>query len=631
MASPVAEFSPSNIDGSYELHLNQEGALSYAIETGGSYLISPSKLGLEVENATFTSGFEYIGASEPRKIEQTYELAAGKAKLRRDQSLEQVFRFRNKDNRELEIQVRSFHEGFAFRYGIPGPNGVSIRILNDITEFALPAKGSAWMLPYEPIATWSPSYEMEWQNKIKIGTTAPEGMVGWCFPALFQTKDKWIFLTEAGIDGSSFATHLKPTAPKGRYQTALPPENETYGVAPQYADSTLPWASPWKVVLFSDTLAPIVETNVVTHLSPPNAIADTSWIKPGRVSWSWWGDTSSPNDYNRLVPFIDLSADMGWEYSLIDLGWHEMKNGNIEQLARYAADKGVGLILWYNSGGPHNEVHPAGPEDLMHIPEVRRAEMARIQKMGIKGIKVDFMQSDKQYIMQLYLDILKDAADHKLLVDFHGSTLPRGFARTYPNLMTMESIRGTEQYWDPNFAENAHTFHTIYTFTRNVVGSMDYTPVVLSTPAEKMVRKTTNAHELALSVAFESGLQHYCDTVAAYRSLPEYAKDLLRNVPAAWDETRFLGGYPGELSILARRNGETWFVSVLNGTAAKKATTVDFSFLPEGTYELDAIVDGGSQKQTEHINRKVGANESIKIEMLPRGGAAIALKPIKKQ
>jgi alpha-glucosidase len=376
-------------------------------------------------------------------------------------------------------------------------------------------------------------------------------------------------------------------------------------------------------------LGTIVSSTLVTDLARPSVISDTSWIKPGRVSWSWWSEPSSPNDYDRLVPFVDLSAELGWEYSLIDLGWHTLKEGKaIPELADYAKSKNVDLILWYNSGGQHNQVD-GGPRNLMCDPVARAAEMKKISGWGIKGIKVDFMQSDKQYVMNMYEDILEDAAKYHLFVNFHGCTLPRGWNRTYPNLLTMEAVRGAEQYWDETFAENAQTFHTIYTFTRNVVGSMDYTPTIFNDPADKVKHLTTNAHELAMSVAFESGLQHFVDTPKSYLEQPAYVVNFLKAVPVAWDETRYLAGTPGEMVVLARRKGNDWFIAGLNGTKEDKTVSVPLLFLGNGTYAAEIIIDGKTSREFDLISRSLTAADKLEIPMAARGGFAGLIKTSK--
>ena len=160
-------------------------------------------------------------------------------------------------------------------------------------------------------------------------------------------------------------------------------------------------------------------------------MADTSWIRPGRASWSWWSDDDSPQNEAALKSFIDFGAEMGWEYSLIDANWNLMDPAALARVVAHGRDKNIGMLLWYNSGGPHNEVTEQ-PRDRMHLRDVRRKEFAMLRDWGVKGVKVDFWQSDKQDRIRQYLDLLRDAADFQLMVDPHGCTLPRGWSRTYP-------------------------------------------------------------------------------------------------------------------------------------------------------------------------------------------------------
>jgi hypothetical protein len=411
-------------------------------------------------------------------------------------------------------------DGVAFRYGFPGAGQDSL--LAESTGFHLPP-GRAWMQPYQGVGQWAPAYESDYRNGVPIGTIAPEN-VGWALPMLFRTSDSWVLVTEAGLDRTSYGVHVQQRAEGGLYRVRLPEEEETYGVAPQAAAITLPWLSPWRVLIIGSTLGTIVESTLVTDLAQPQAFGDVSWIKPGRVSWSWWSDMASPRDYQKVFRFVDLASRLRWEYSLLDAGWQQMENGgNATELAAYARARGVGLIAWYNSGGAHNQAKD-GPRDLMVDPETRRAEMKRIAALGFKGIKVDFMQSDKQYVIALYQDILRDAYANRLFVDFHGSTIPRGWQRTYPNLLTMEAVKGAEQYGDSLFQRYAAMYNTIYPFTRNVIGSMDYTPMIFGDAPERLPHLTTNPHELALSVVFESGLQHFVSTPAMIDAQPEYVR-----------------------------------------------------------------------------------------------------------
>jgi len=612
----------------------EEGSLSYTVARSNGKeaveLIESSPLGLKRADADFTRGLSFVSEAAPRSIDESYELLTGKRRQICNQAVEQRFMFRNAGGDLLELTVRAMDDGVAFRYGFPrqASRDGKLLLVEESTGFRLPREGEGWMLPYERIAECSPSYEAPWQNRVRIGQAVDKTYAGWAFPALFHVRDSWVMLTEANLDGTCYAAHLQPDAPEGLYRVRLPEDEETYGVAPKEATLSLPWESPWRVVVVGRSPATIIETTIVTDLSAPSEIVDTSWIRPGRSSWSWWSDKGSPADYNRLVPFVDLSADLGWEYSLIDGGWENMGNGNLEQLLAYAKKRNVGLSIWYNSGGPLNQVM-FGLRDKMDKADVREAEMERIAKLGVKGIKVDFMQSDKQYVVQLYIDILRAAARHHLWVDFHGAMAPRGWARTFPNLVSQEGVRGVEQYWDADFAENAHTFHTIYPFTRNAVGSMDYTPVVFAGPGDIQSHKTTNTHELALSVAFESGVQHFVDSVAAYRSQSEAVRKLLAQVPVTWDETRYVAGTPGDLCVLARRKGDIWYLAALNGHAEPQKLAASLAFLGKGRHEVELFSDGSWQKEIKTTRLSVVSGDSLNLDLAGRGGAVAVFVPVR--
>jgi hypothetical protein len=264
----------------------------------------------------------------------------------------------------------------------------------------------------------------------------------------------------------------------------------------------------------------------------------------------------------------------------------------------------------------------------MFDPAVREKEMAWLEKTGVKGVKVDFFQSDKQNIIGQYHGILKDALRHHLLVDFHGCTLPRGWSRTYPNLMTMEAVPGEEQYlFSAPYPEAAPWQNTVFAFTRNAVGPMDYTPVAFT--KTKFPHLTSNAHELALSVVFESGLQHFADRAGAFRSLPDGPKRFLKNVPAAWDETRFVDGDPGRLAVLARRNGSAWFVGGISGEKKAARLSVPLSFLPQGAYRIALIGDGGSPDSFSEKTAEVQSGDAVQVDVLPFGGFVMEITPVK--
>ncbi|HAK93908.1 MAG TPA: alpha-glucosidase [Planctomycetes bacterium] len=613
--------------------------LYYKVDLAGRALIPFSPLGIVRQDAAFVDGLAFVRASGATEVRESYAMPHGKRRVCRNDFVERTLTFANARGEELALVVRAYDDGVAFRYVFPGTGEGPRTVVEEATGFSVPANSRAWMQPYDEASQWTPAYEPLYENGIAAGSPSPK-KAGWAYPALFQIFDPsyayiadvksvvaptigWAFFTEAAVDGTYCGTRFAAAPSQNVYRLRMPDEAEGNGVGAVLPTSTLPWTMPWRVIIAGRTLAPIVESTLVLNLNPPSALGDTSWIAPGRVSWSWWSDHDSPKSADKLNSFVDLAKEMGWEYTLIDANWNIMQQGSVEDVLDHARAQGVGALLWYNSGGPHNIVTEA-PRDRMTAREARRAEFARLREWGVKGVKVDFFQSDKQNIMQLYHDILKDAAEFRMLVNFHGCTLPRGWSRTYPHLLAMEAVRGAECYtFDKEYPAAAFRHNTILPFTRNVVGPMDYTPVAFTNGGNESL--TTWAHELALAVVFECGLVHFADRVSAFRDLPEPAKDFLRAVPVAWDDTRFVAGEPGSMAVIARRRGNDWYVGGINGLESPSTGTCSLGFLDEGSYTLTRIGDGAGGKGFAVSTGTVTRAGALGLDMLPHGGFAAML------
>jgi len=603
-----------------------ENQLRYRVEDisgdTAQEVIASSLLGLNTEAQPFIDNFTFREAFAPTTVDETYSVITGKQSEVRNHAREQVLVFENANGVPLELIMRVYDHGVAFRYRFPD-GAEEYTVSGESTEFAMSGPGEAWIQPYDKVTTYTPAYERYFQNAIPIGMPS-DNEEGFCFPALFRAGRHWILLSEADLDGSYFGSHLQAEAAGGVYSIRLPEESEAMNTGPAEATMPVPFETPWRVIMISQDLGDIIASDMVRSLNEPSQLEDISWIKPGRASWSWWSDHASSRSAKSMREFVDLSAEMGWEYSLIDANWNTIEGDSVMQLINYANSKNVGILLWYNSGGPHNEVTEQ-PRDIINNAEKRKAEFQKLQEWGVKGIKVDFFQSDKPHIIQLYQDIIEDAAAHEIMVNFHGCTIPRGWSRTHPNLMTMESVRGAEVYsFGEEYPEHAPWHNTILPATRNVIGSMDYTPVTFTD--QRYPHITTNAHELALSVVFESGLMHFADRVSAYRELDEAPKSFLKAVPVAWDETRYLGGTPGKEMIIARRKGSDWYIGGINGEGRPKAWEVSYDFLGEGNYEALLIGDGESSREMQSRTKTVSSSDAEEVSMLPYGGFAMWLR-----
>ena len=586
-------------------------------------VLDRSPLGITRLHEEVTSGLEIVSAAPPVDLTSVYRMVSGKQLDIRRRTRQRTFTFRNTSGAPMTLTVRAMGDGIAFRYGFPRAAFTEDSLTGEATGFRLPIGGSAWMQPYR--RGQAPPYEGDYRNAVPIGTAAPDE-AGWALPMLFHSNDEWVLITEAGLDRTSYGVHVERQAAGGVYRVRLPEEDEGDG-APRGAAIGFPWLSPWRVVLVGQTLATIVESTAVTDLAPAPTTTDVAWIRPGRASWSAWSDTTSPRDYQKVFPFVGLASQLRWEYSLLGRGWPEMENGgDLGDLLDYAKARNVGLTLWYDVGAAHSDTPDTVFTAVLTNPEARRAEFKRIAALGVKGIAVAFPPSDKQSVIALYEDILRDAAASHLLVTLRGSTIPRGWQRTFPNLLSMEAVKGARWYADSAFDENAAMYNTIYPFTRNVIGPMDYTPMIFGNVPGQFEHLTTNPHELALSVVFESGLQHFVSTPAMIDAQPEYVKDFLRVVPTVWDETRFVDGFPGRFVVLARRRGPDWYVGAITSDTLVSVVEVPLRFLGAGQYSVGLISDGDDYDQFASNTETLTNRDTMTVELAPRGGFVARIK-----
>jgi alpha-glucosidase len=624
-AVPAAaqEWSVASPDGRTKIVVarSRDGRLSWRVSRGDVPVLTESPLGIRRSDQTFVEGLTFVSATGVRTIDERYTMPHGKRHNHYVRGREQTITVANAAGARLEVVLRAHDDGVAFRYRFPETDKAPKTVVEEHTGFHVP-KSTAWIQAQAKAERYTPAYE-DFYDEMPSGTAAPL-KEGWLFPALFKTATgKWLLLHESALDGEYCGSHLAQKADDGLYRIQLPDPGEGRGIGEVNPTSALPWTMPWRVVVVGDEAGSILESDLVSDLSPPSRLQDTAWIRPGRASWSWWSASNSPKHAAELNAFVDLAAEMGWEYSLVDANWNFMDTGRIEDVVAHAKEKGVGLIFWYNSGGPHNDVTEA-PRDRMHTRDARRAEFAKLREWGVKGVKVDFWQSDKQDRIRQYRDLMADAADFQIMVNFHGSTIPRGWSREFPHLMSMEGVFGAEQYkFRQVFADRAAWHNAVLPFTRNAVGPMDYTPVTFTD--HKFPHVTTNAHELALAILFESGIQHYADGVESYRRLPDSAKALLKAVPAEWDETRSIRADPGQTVIVARRNGASWYVGGINGTDKAQQVRVPLAFLGAGAWKASLVSDGDSDRSFKIEDRAATSKDQLDLSMRARGGFAIRI------
>ncbi|MFK3738359.1 glycoside hydrolase family 97 protein [Massilia sp. TN1-12] len=604
---------------SVDVRVTPAGTLEYAVQRDGKPVILPSALGLVLEGADLASGLTLAQASPVRAVADDYELAAGKKRRIGYRANEQVVTVRNAKGQTMDVAFRVSNDGVAFRYVVADAGLPLKTFVSEATSFAFARDAKAWLQPVAVAQVgWgraNPSYEEHYQRGIPVGTPSP--MAGWVFPALFRTGDTWVALTETGMDGSWHASRLAARSEGGVYRLGTP-------MAPEVADAPMGNAllasargtltSPWRVAAIG-SLGTLVESTLGTDLAAPAIAFDRAKAVPGHASWSWALLKDDATEFDTQKRFIDYAADMGWNYTLVDAEWDKrIGYERMAALARYAQSKRIGLLAWYNSSGNWNDV-PFTPKSKLLTHAQRKAEFARIAGMGIKGIKVDFFNGDGQSMIRYYVDILDDAAAAGLLVNFHGATLPRGWARTYPNLMTAEAVRGFEYTTFEQKDQDAVPAHAaMLPFTRNLFDPMDFTPMVFG-DIPKIRRVTRNGFELAESVLFLSGIQHYAEIPEGMAKAPPYVKAFLRTLPRSWDDVRFVAGDPGRHAVIARKAGSAWYVAGFNGTDEDATLDLDLAFLAGRSGQL--ITDGAGERDFAQGTLAGGRQ---KIVVKARGG-----------
>jgi alpha-glucosidase len=596
----------------------EDGRIFYAIHFKNKTVLEKSVLGVMRKDADFSQGLALAGIEKPKGVKDRYTLFTGKKSSVTYTANRYAVHLKNAANQPLDIIFQVSNDGVAFRYYFPDTSSDVRFITEEKTTFHFPSDAVAWLQPMSHAQTgWehsNPSYEEHYQKEIPVGTASPRA--GWVFPALFKTAGNvFVAITESDLDGTYCGARLKVNSPAGEYQIGFPEAPEVFTGGELLPNAPLPWHSPWRIVAIGP-LKTIAESTLGTDLARPALkSANTAWINPGIASWSWILLKDESINFDTSKIYIDYAARMHWKYCLIDADWDKrMGYEKISALAQYAENKGVKLLLWYNSAGAWNTT-PQHPRNMLLTAESRRKEFQRIKDMGIAGVKVDFFGGDGQSMIKYYTDILKDAGEIGLLINFHGATLPRGWQRTYPHLMTVEAIHGQEMITFGQGSANEQPLHcATIPFTRNLFDPMDFTPMVLDS-IPRIKRVTTKGFELALTVLFTSGIQHLAETPFGMAKQSQDLITYLQTLPVQWDETRFLDGYPGKFAVFARRAGKKWYLCGINAEKTNKTLTLDLSFLKgkEGF-----IFEDTGPNQVER--RKINAASKTVIQLKTNGG-----------
>jgi alpha-glucosidase len=615
----------------------KKNGLRYAVDFHGKWLLDESDLGIKIQGAPAIGPDMREVEVHPRQHDETYTIPVGKTSSVRDHYNSAVVDFADNAGRKMSIEVRAYDDGVAFRYLLPEQAGAkTVRIEKELTEFNYAKDATLYPLIVDGFQS---SYEDEYQQR-QVNGIHREWLMA--LPLLAEVPGAgWVAVTEADIENYA-GMYLKKGDARNGLRAELSPRvdeqgKEEKGIA---VETNPPVTTPWRVLMIGDEPGRLVESNIVLNLNPPSKVADTSWIKAAKSAWDWWSGEAAPSvsfktgmNTATMKHYIDFASTSGFPYMLIDAGWAlANRKGpadyaavaditkvdpqiDMPELLRYAKEKNVRIWLWSHWTSVDKYMEQAFP---------------LFEQWGVAGVKIDFMNRDDQQMTAWYRRVAELAAQHHLMIDFHGAFKPDGLRRTYPNVVTREGVMGKEYLkWS---ARVTPTHNTTLPFTRMLAGPLDYTPGAFgnATGAEFVSRDkepmapNTRAHELALYVVLESPLMMVSDYPEHYAGQHDF--EFIKQVPVSWDEVRVLNGRPMENITVARRSGKDWYVGSITNWDARRVK-VPLSFLGNGKYTAEIYADaadaGTDAKHTEFSKQTVDRNTVLEVKMAPGGGNAI--------
>ncbi len=612
------------------------GGLHYIVEFHGKRILDESVLGLKFEGQTpLGPGMKQAGV-KPSQSDDTYTIPVGKTSSVRDHYNAIRADFEDDNSRKLTVEIRAYDDGIAFRMIVPDqPAFKHMRLERELTDFRFSKDATTYPLILDG---YQSSYEDDYQMR-PVSGLHKDWLIG--LPLLTEVPGvAWIGITEADIENYA-GMYLRKGDERFALRAQLAPRIDHPSIA---VETDAPLTTPWRVLMIADDPGRLVESNIILNLNPPSKIADTSWIKAGKTSWDWWsGDYAANVSFTpgmntaTLKHYIDFSAASGFPYMLIDAGWALANRKSpddyaavaditkfdpavdMAELIRYAKEKNVKLWVWSHWTSIDKYMDQAFP---------------LFEQWGIAGVKIDFMNRDDQQMVAWYRHVVDLAAQHHLMIDFHGAFKPDGLRRTYPNLLTREGVMGKEYLkWS---ARTTPVHNTTLPFTRMLAGPLDYTPGAFGNANREnfIARNTqpmglgTRAHELALYVVLESPLQMASDYPEHYAGQHDF--EFIKQVPATWDEVRVLNGRPMENITLARRSGKDWYIGSITNWDPR-TVHVPLDFLGEGKYTAEIYADApdaaNNATHTTFTTQPVDKSTVLEVKMVSGGGNAIWIHP----
>jgi len=609
----------------------------YSVLFQGKEIILDSPLGLDFKDMAPLAKDLVIKREKRQTINETWEAVHGKCRniVNRCNELRLWLEEADQLKRRLEMVFRAYNDGVAFRYFLPNqPKVKEFRLTSERSQFHFAADHTVWAADYGTYVSHQEAHFL----KRNLSQILPSSIIG--LPLLVQVEEsKWVALTEASITDWAGMYLAGVGAKPYALVSTLSPRPDEPGVLVR---ATTPHYSPWRVIMVGRKPGDLIESNIILNLNEPCALKDTSWVTPGKSAWDpWWCGDYIPGvgfkvgmNTSTMKYFAQFAADMGFEYVLVDWRWYgdpEDPDADIttvipelsmQELLRFAKERNVKVIVWLRWNHVDRQIDEAFP---------------LYEKWGISGVKIDFMQRDDQEMVNFYHRVVKKAAEHRLIVDFHGAYKPDGFRRTYPNLITREGVLGNEYNKWSSLVTPEH--NVTIPFTRMLAGPMDFTPGGFRHATRTTFRPQNSApfvmgtrcHQLAMMVVYESPLQVLCDSPYNYRGQP--GLEFLRVVPTTWDMTKVIDGKVGDYIVIARKSGTNWFIGAMTDWDAR-TLEIPLDFLGGGKYTAhifaDAVDADDFPDRVHEEKCKVISKDTLVAKMASGGGYVAYLSLIVK-
>jgi alpha-glucosidase len=587
--------------------------LTFTVKQGDTTVIEPSPIVLTLDGYDLSAGVVQNGV-ERDEVHERYPWSGVRSTAVSDSNRAKLSLTNDLTSITYTLEVRAFDDGVAYRHVIPG-DGAASRVPDEWSTFNLPAGSTVWYAGMEG------HYEAPYVKRDPAAVQAGE----WAGPPLtFKLPQNagYAAISEANLanySGMGLESNGRGgwVIGLGHRQPLNYPFELRYGREEgkrlgKAAAITGAITTPWRVVMVGRDLNTVVTSTILPNLCPPpDPILfpqgiETPWVKPGRAVWRYVD--GGPTGVEGMKAFSRMAGQLGFEHHVIEGVWRKWTMEERRDVVEYSRQQGVGVWFWQHT-------------NQLRTPEAREEFFKLLSGLGVVGAKLDFLDHEAKEVIDLYEALLRKAAEHRILIVFHGSNKPTGRERTWPNELVRESVRGMES---SGMMERAR-HQTILPFTRYLAGPADYTTMLFT----ERRRDSSVAHQMASLAVFASPLLTIAANPESILSSP--AADVIKSVPATWDETRVLAGSEiGELVLFARRKGDVWFLAAMNGPEAR-AITVPLSFLSGGRYQGTLVRDDAPDGSTVRVESTVQTQkDAIALELRAGGGFLGRFAPASK-